>query len=101
MRDPEPETNHATTWEDDLETLVFDRDDVNAALRFALAELGDTPVRPRLEVVAGGEDDELDELLDGLPPEALAVLAAARCPVPANAPRIPFAVAKPARAQLS
>lgn len=99
MRDPEPETNTVTPWEDDLETLVFDRDDVNAALQLALADLPALPpaplARPRLEVVAGGEDDDLDQLLEDLPPAARAILEAAARPAPANAPRLPFAIAKP------
>lgn len=97
---PDPETS-TSSWEEDFETLVFDRDDVRAAFEAALAQLGEVPpvplARPRLEVVAHEPEDGSDALLEELPPATLAVLEAARRTVPADAPRLAFAVARPAR----
>jgi hypothetical protein len=94
---------------DDLETLVFDRDDMRAAVEAASEVLdGEAAVYvqpPNLERISSAIDLDLlfDDLADDawievLPAAARAVLEQARTPAtqwPVG-PRIPFAVARPA-----
>lgn len=102
-------TVSASVW-DDLETLVFDRDDMRAAIEHANDVLDHESAifvaTPALEPVTGETIDvdlAFDDLADDawievLPAAARAVLEQARRPAKAwpYGPRIAFAVARPA-----
>jgi hypothetical protein len=80
-----------TAW-DDLDTLVFDRDDVSKALaRAAEALRDDTVVMMGLPSLIEIDDDA--EWLASLPAPVRAVLERARRPVSPRSPRIPGAIA--------
>jgi hypothetical protein len=86
-----------SVW-DDLETLVFDRDDVRAAVNAALGRLpesdDDIPIDAASFEKASEEDD--DRWLASLPASAFDVLMQVSQKRPAHAPRLSFAVAQPA-----
>ncbi|MDQ3034669.1 MAG: hypothetical protein M3Y87_19825 [Myxococcota bacterium] len=85
-----------SVW-DDLETLVFDRDDVQAAMGAALESIGDDdgaiPVDASALLVSQDDDDEW---LATIPAAAFEVLAQASRKLPPSAPRLAFAIAHPA-----
>lgn len=85
----------ASVWED-LETLVFERDDVHAALPAALEALPDESEIPvDASALRPLPSDDDDAWLATIPAAAFDVLMRASRPRSADAPRLPFAVARP------
>lgn len=87
-----------SVW-DDLETLVFDRDDMQAALGHALEVLPQDDDDIAVDADALVRDDADDDAwLATIPAAAFEVLMRASRSLPADAPRLAFAIARPAHA---
>lgn len=92
------EVDSTTSVWDDLETLVFDRDDVQAAVSAALSHLpaNDDDIPVDAAAFASAREEEDDRWLVSLPPATFQVLLRAAERRSASAPRISFAIAQPA-----
>lgn len=93
-----PEVDSTTSVWDDLETLVFDRDDVKAAVSAALSHLpaSDDDIPVDAAAFASASEEEDDRWLVSLPPATFDALLHASQRRPLGAPRISFAIAQPA-----